>query len=109
MVVTSTRRKFCFAILLKGASMHRFLSVAFMSSAAFIAGSWPVHADVRIGFHAPTTGFAAADGASAQIAAELAVEDLNKAGGIAGEKVESHQLRRPGSAATINCYCQQAY
>ncbi|MDH7809623.1 MULTISPECIES: ABC transporter substrate-binding protein [unclassified Rhizobium] len=68
--------------------MHRFLSVAFMSSAAFIAGSWPVHADVRIGFHAPTTGFAAADGASAQIAAELAVEDLNKAGGIAGEKVE---------------------
>lgn len=68
--------------------MHRFLSVAFMSSAALIAGSWPVHADVRIGFHAPTTGFAAADGASAQIAAELAVEDLNKAGGIAGEKVE---------------------
>lgn len=44
-------------------------------------------ADVKIGFHAPLTGFAASDGKSARIAAEIAVDDLNRAGGLLGEKV----------------------
>jgi branched-chain amino acid transport system substrate-binding protein len=43
---------------------------------------------LRIGFFAPLTGFAAADGASARHSAELAVEELNAAGGLRGRRVE---------------------
>jgi branched-chain amino acid transport system substrate-binding protein len=44
--------------------------------------------NIRIGFHAPLTGFAAADGKSAVAGAELAVEQINAAGGINGRKLE---------------------
>jgi branched-chain amino acid transport system substrate-binding protein len=43
---------------------------------------------LRIGFFAPLTGFAAADGASAKHSAEIAVEEINAGGGIKGKKVE---------------------
>lgn len=43
---------------------------------------------VHIGFNAPLTGFAAADGKSALGGAELAVEQANAAGGINGVNVE---------------------
>jgi branched-chain amino acid transport system substrate-binding protein len=43
---------------------------------------------IRIGFFAPLTGFAAADGASARHSAEIAVEEINAAGGLKGRKVE---------------------
>jgi branched-chain amino acid transport system substrate-binding protein len=43
---------------------------------------------IKIGFFAPITGPAAADGASAQHAVELAVKEMNAAGGIKGKKVE---------------------
>ncbi|HEX9790686.1 MAG TPA: ABC transporter substrate-binding protein [Kiloniellales bacterium] len=43
---------------------------------------------VHIGFNAPLTGFAAADGKSALGGAELAVEQTNAAGGINGVNVE---------------------
>ena len=43
---------------------------------------------IRIGFHAPLTGFAASDGKSAVQGAELAVEQINAAGGVNGRKVE---------------------
>ncbi len=43
---------------------------------------------IRIGFFAPLTGFAAADGASARHSAEIAVEEINAAGGLRGRKVE---------------------
>ena len=43
---------------------------------------------IKIGFFAPVTGPAAADGASAQHAVELAVKEVNAAGGIRGKKVE---------------------
>lgn len=43
--------------------------------------------DVRIGFHVPQTGFAAADGKSALHGAELAVEQINAQGGINGRKL----------------------
>ncbi|MEK7205321.1 MAG: ABC transporter substrate-binding protein [candidate division NC10 bacterium] len=43
---------------------------------------------IKIGFFAPITGPAAADGASAQHAVELAVKEVNAAGGIKGKKVE---------------------
>lgn len=42
----------------------------------------------RLGFHAPLTGFAAADGKSARLGAELAVEQINASGGINGRKLE---------------------
>lgn len=43
---------------------------------------------IRIGFHAPLTGFAAGDGKSASLGAELAVSQINEAGGINGRKLE---------------------
>ena len=43
---------------------------------------------VKIGFHTPLTGWAAADGKSALQGAELAVDMLNAEGGINGKKVE---------------------
>ncbi len=43
---------------------------------------------VRIGFNVPLTGFAAADGKSALTGAELAVEQINAAGGVAGKMLE---------------------
>jgi branched-chain amino acid transport system substrate-binding protein len=44
--------------------------------------------NIRIGFHVPLTGFAAADGKSALQGAELAVEQANAKGGVNGRKVE---------------------
>jgi len=43
---------------------------------------------IRIGFNVPLTGFAAADGTSALTGAELAVEQVNAAGGIDGRMLE---------------------
>jgi branched-chain amino acid transport system substrate-binding protein len=43
---------------------------------------------IKIGFFAPITGPAAADGMSAKHAVDLAVKDINGAGGIKGKKVE---------------------
>jgi branched-chain amino acid transport system substrate-binding protein len=57
-------------------------------SVAGVAIASGAFADIKIGFHAPLTGFAAGDGKSARIAAELAIEQVNAAGGINGEKLE---------------------
>ena len=46
------------------------------------------HAEIKIGFQAPLTGFAATDGKSAKIAAEMAIEDINAAGGVLGQKLQ---------------------
>ena len=43
---------------------------------------------IKIGFFAPITGPAAADGMSAKNAVELGVKDVNNGGGIKGKKVE---------------------
>ena len=43
---------------------------------------------IKVGFHGPFTGFAAADGKSARQGAELAVQQANAAGGINGKKIE---------------------
>ena len=45
-------------------------------------------ADIKIGFNAPLTGFAAADGTSARNGAELAVEQINATGGINGDTLK---------------------
>jgi branched-chain amino acid transport system substrate-binding protein len=44
--------------------------------------------EVKIGFHTPLTGWAAADGKSALQGAQLAVEMLNASGGINGKKIK---------------------
>jgi len=43
---------------------------------------------IKIGFNAPLTGFAAADGNSARTGAELAVEQINAEGGVNGKMLE---------------------
>ena len=53
-----------------------------------LAGGASAADTIKIGFHAPQTGFAASDGKSATIGAELAVEQINAAGGINGKMLE---------------------
>lgn len=53
-----------------------------------MAAMSPAHADIKIGFQAPLTGSAATDGKSVQIAAKMAIEDINAAGGVLGQKLE---------------------
>ncbi len=48
----------------------------------------PAAAQIKIGFQAPLTGPAATDGVSAKAAAELAIDRINAAGGILGQKAE---------------------
>ncbi len=49
----------------------------------------PASADtIKIGFNAPLTGFAAADGKSALNGAELAVKQVNDMGGVNGDQIE---------------------
>ena len=57
-------------------------AVAMAAPFAVLAGS------IKIGFNAPLTGFAAADGNSALVGAQLAVEQVNAAGGIDGDDIE---------------------
>ena len=57
-------------------------AVALATPLAVLAGS------IKIGFNAPLTGFAAADGNSALVGARLAVEQVNGAGGINGDTIE---------------------
>ncbi len=73
--------------------MDRFLAklavsllLVFSISMALIPAN--VNAEVKIGFNAPLTGFAASDGKSALEGAKLAVAQANAKGGINGEKIE---------------------
>lgn len=43
---------------------------------------------VKIGFNTPQTGFAAADGKSVTVGAQIALDAVNAAGGIDGKKIE---------------------
>jgi branched-chain amino acid transport system substrate-binding protein len=65
-------------------------TTALVGAAAFglILAAAPASAQVKIGFQAPLTGPAATDGVSAKVAAELAIERINAAGGILGQKAE---------------------
>jgi branched-chain amino acid transport system substrate-binding protein len=56
--------------------------------AAFAVTTAPAAETIKIGFNAPLTGFAAADGKSARTGAELAVEQINSAGGVNGKMLE---------------------
>ena len=73
----------------KAAALNRKLSLGFASFLMLgIATVMPAHADIKIGFKVPLTGPSATDGKSAQIAATMAVEDINAAGGVLGQKIE---------------------
>ena len=65
--------------------MNLLMGVA--AVALSLAMAQPARAEIKIGFQAPLTGFAATDGKSAEIAAEMAIEDINNAGGVIGEKL----------------------
>ncbi|HSB73112.1 MAG TPA: ABC transporter substrate-binding protein [Candidatus Methylomirabilis sp.] len=62
--------------------------LAIAATAMLVAMPALAQETIKIGFFAPITGPAAADGASAQHAVELAVKDVNASGGIKGKKVE---------------------
>jgi len=53
-----------------------------------MAGAASAEDTIKIGFHAPLTGFAASDGKSATEGAKLAVRQINEAGGVLGKNVE---------------------
>jgi branched-chain amino acid transport system substrate-binding protein len=67
-------------------SLFKTLGIALI--AAFAATAAQAAESIKIGFNAPLTGFAAADGNSARIGAELAVEQINAAGGVNGKMLE---------------------
>jgi branched-chain amino acid transport system substrate-binding protein len=72
-------RKLTFSEILLG------ISAIFLFSMALPCGAQDT---IKIGFFAPITGPAAADGVSAKNAVELGLKDVNSAGGIKGKKVE---------------------
>ena len=65
-----------------------------------VVTAMPARADIKIGFQVPLTGPAATDGKSAQIACEMAIEDINAAGGVLGQKLRARHLRRSGRNRT---------
>lgn len=72
--------------------------------AAMAAFAMPAAAQIRIGFHAPLTGFAASDGKSALNGAQLAVDQINARGGVNGKKIElvvNDDQARPDQAVPL--------
>lgn len=63
-----------------------FVLMTSLSAALAAAPAWSQA--IRIGFQAPLTGPAASDGKTALQGAELAVEQINAAGGVNGRKLE---------------------
>lgn len=75
--------------MIKMPNVGRKLSLGFASILMLGAATMmPAQADIKIGFQVPLTGPAATDGKSAQIAGAMAVEDINAAGGVLGQKIE---------------------
>ena len=67
---------------------HLFKSLLLGTVVALTAPLAVLADSIKIGFNAPLTGFAAADGNSALVGAQLAVEQVNAAGGINGDDIE---------------------
>jgi len=62
--------------------------LALSTAIALFALAGPVQAQIKIGFHTPLTGPTAADGKSSEIGAQMAVDWVNAAGGVLGQKLE---------------------
>ena len=80
---------------MKGERMLTFMSraargctivAALLGTLAGVAAI-PAVAEIKIGFQVPLTGPSATDGKSAQIAATMAVEDVNARGGVLGQTI----------------------
>jgi branched-chain amino acid transport system substrate-binding protein len=69
-----------------GAQLRRWCTLPLLLAALVLA--WPAQAQIKIGFQAPLTGAAATDGVSAKIAAEMARDKINAAGGVLGQNIE---------------------
>jgi branched-chain amino acid transport system substrate-binding protein len=69
----------------------RISAAASLSVAILVLGSAAARADVKIGVAGPVTGANAAFGAQLAEGVEQAVADINKAGGILGQKLEVEQ------------------
>lgn len=70
----------------------------------FLIGAQAQQAPIPIGFYSPVTGPAAADGQSALAGAQIAVDAINKAGGVLGRPVKLVSYDdhfSPDEAATI--------
>lgn len=67
---------------------HRVKTVLVAAALAALSTPAPAAETIKIGFNVPLTGFAAADGKSALTGAELAVEQVNGAGGVNGKMLE---------------------
>jgi len=64
------------------------LLLACAAAATWFVAPAAAQETIKIGFFAPITGPAAADGASAKQAVELAAKEVNAAGGIMGRKID---------------------
>ena len=69
-------------------SLLSLRSLVAVACGALLSLSASAQSTLRIGFHAPLTGPAASDGKTALQGAELAVEQINAAGGVNGKKLE---------------------
>ncbi len=68
--------------------VSKWFAAAVLGAFAFAVSTIGQADTIKVGFNVPLTGFAAADGKSARIGAELAVEQVNAAGGINGRNLE---------------------
>jgi branched-chain amino acid transport system substrate-binding protein len=68
--------------------MQRRLVVSALAAGLLFAGSTGASAQIKIGFHAPQSGPAAADGKSSTVGAEIARDWINEQGGVLGQKIE---------------------
>ena len=83
--------------------MRKLTIIAAALATALFCGSLAFAAPVKIGLMAPITGAFASEGQDMQKICELMVEELNKAGGVNGEKVQlivEDDGSTPRSAAT---------
>ncbi|MGD2125578.1 MAG: ABC transporter substrate-binding protein [Desulfobacteraceae bacterium] len=70
--------------------MKKLVIIVLVACVAALGLSGALYAaeKVKIGFHAPLTGFAASDGKSSSEGAKLAVDQVNAAGGVNGKMLE---------------------
>ena len=66
-------------------AMRRFIAVAMLLAPAL---GWPAHAEVLIGVAGALTGQLAWTGSQIQRGAEMAVADINAAGGVLGQQIK---------------------
>jgi branched-chain amino acid transport system substrate-binding protein len=66
--------------------MKKSVIAAALAAALLFAGN--AAAQIKVGFHAPQSGPAAADGKSSTIGAEIARDWINEKGGVLGQKIE---------------------